>query len=429
MFENGQTFDQFLNDYYTVGPKGYLKFMGRLKDGITSEEAQAEIDIKKILTADEANYYENAYARSVQLQFALLGEWYKILPKKPITAVGDSFKYSTSHNLSFTGLAPGGATTLFDGSETETGVLKMEKIMSPIMGIDMARDLHSMIHERLPAARVGGSDWEWMAKQLAPKVLVDQIDKWLGGYNLAADVDGVDTPAGTYIECVDRMISNKTESGTAATHVSLVTDGDIHWDGAGSALKIDRSEASGTWADAQIKLGGSGADTTTPLYLMEEIDDIVKAAKRYSENKNYIAVTSPATLNKIKDEHSPGMRYLPDSVKVATGINGVQTRLGADVGMDVQAIVTNGLKIPVFEMYNIPEENTVYVTDTSGHIYFIDLDHMYIRVDMPVTFLETGFGVEMLHQNYARSRAYLFTVAQLICDKFACHAAIKWIKA
>jgi hypothetical protein len=85
----------------------------------------------------------------------------------------------------------------------------------------------------------------------------------------------------------------------------------------------------------------------------------------------------------------------------------------------------------VFTSEVLPTKNSVYgtATETAGHFYAIDLDDMFIRVDMPVTYLETGFGSEMLTVNYFQSRAMLFTVAQLICTNPKSHFAIKWIKA
>jgi len=288
-----------------------------------------------------------------------------------------------------------------------------------------------MIVEKIPEAHPGEPDWDFLKNKVAPLALWNKIDGWLGGSDTHADNQGVDTEAGANIECIDRMISNGTESGDGTTYVSAVTDGDIYWDGKGLAgggtAVIDRSEAAYSWTDAQITLGAVTAGTA--FNIMDELDDLMAAAKKYSENKRYIGLTTDSTLNKIESELDPRQRFLEKQVNVAATIGGISTRPGHEGGFDVGALVLCGVSVPVFTSNALPVGNSKFTTDTSGHFYLIDLDGMYIRVDIPATFLETGFGAEMLHQNYLRSRGMLFTVAQLVCTNFQSQAALKWIKA
>jgi hypothetical protein len=222
------------------------------------------------------------------------------------------------------------------------------------------------------------------------------------------------------------MISNKTESG-AANHVDAAGDGDIYWDGVGTGtIRFDRSGAP-AFAEAQIKLP-SAAGTAEAYNLMEEIDDLMAVAKKYSKNKRYIGLCTDKALNKLEAEIDPKQRFLEKQVNVAATIGGISTRRGHEGGFDVGAIVSCGVTIPMFTSNALPTLNSVYGTGTSvGHIFLIDLDGMYIRVDIPVTFLETGFGVEMLHQNYLRSRGMLFTLSQLVCTNFQSQAKLAWI--
>lgn len=422
LFAPGQKFEDFLNDYYLVGSKGYLQYMG-----YAAENGPAEYDeFKKILTHDETNWYENAYAAEVEYQSYFNSELRKLFPKVPITSALDSFKYTTAHGLLTAGIGPGGATALL-GSPTEASVSEINKITSSIMKVTLARDLHSMLHEKIPYVN-RESNWSWMVNELAPNAFYDYIDKFLGGYETASNVHGVDTPATTHIECIDRMVSDGTESGDGTDHVSAVTDGDIIWDGVGSgSAKIDRSEAGYAFSDAQVKLPDT-AGTEQNYQILEEIDDLMAVAKKYGRPHNYIGITTGKTLNKIQDEISPGRRILETEINVSIGLNGVNTRPGVNAGTPVRAIVTNGETVPMFTSEALPTKNSVYTTATSGHLYIIDLNHMYIRTDMPTTYLETGFGVEMLHQDYARSIAMLFNVEQLVCKQFRPHMALKWIK-
>jgi hypothetical protein len=416
MFENGQTFEQFLRDYYAVGPQGYLQYV----------RGTPESDLKKILVHTESNWYEYAYMKEVQLALSVNSEIYKLLDKKPITTVGNSFKYTSALGVDTTAIGPGGAEAIF-GTSTEPTINTIPGITSGVEKVILSRDLHSMIVEKIPEAHPGEPDWAFLKNKVAPMALWNKIDTWLGGYETASNVHGVDTAAAKNIECIDRMISNGPESGDGTTYVSHVTDGDIIWDGLGSGTaKIDRSETSAEWTDAQIKLGTPTAGDAFDI--LSELDDLMAAAKKYSENKRYIGLTTDLTLNKIEAELDPKQRFLEKQVQVTPSIGGISTRPGVTGGFDVGALVLCGVTVPVFTSNALPTKNSKFTDATSGHFYLIDLDGMYIRVDLPATFLETGFGEEMLHQNYLRSRGMLFTVCQLVCTNFLSQAALKWIK-
>lgn len=422
---DNQDFEGFIEDYYKLGPKAYMRYLEFVQ---AEETGPMELEeFRKILTEGETNFYENSYSREVFYQGYMMDTLYRLLPKVPITASFDSFKYTSAHNLDTDGIQPGGATAFF-GTSTEPSVSEIENIISPIMRVILSRDLHSMIREKLPMAKQGGTDWSWLVNDLAPKAFWDYVDTWLGGYETASNVHGVDTPAADQIECLDRMISDGPESGDSTDHVSAATDGDIFWDGIGSGTaKSDRSETSAAWSEGQITLPDS-AGTEQAYEILEEIDDLMAVAKKYSPNKNYIGITTDKTLNLIQDEIAPGARYLERDINVAITLNGVQTRPGVKAGIPVQGIRTCGIDLPVFAVDCLPTKNSVYTTATAGHFYGVDLDTMFIRVDMPVSYLETGFGVEMLHQNYARSRATLFAVQNLVMTKGLSNFALKWIK-
>jgi len=434
MFAPGQTYAQFLNDYYSIGMDGYLKFLS-LQSKVGRDAAFTEMGFdpsdelaKAALLSTTSNYYASAFAAECTKDFAVYTELWSLLDKKPLLAVGDSYKYLSAHGLSVIAAAPDSADALFSGV-TMPAPGKIEKILSPYSGVELERSLANMLHEQLPGSKEGDTNWEWVRNEIAPLALANTTDKWLGGRDLVATEDGVETPAGKYIQCIDRMVSTKVESGVTGNWVSVDTDGDIFWDGGlAGAAKIDRSAV--TWADAQLTLGGTPtANDSTAFSILEEIDNLMPDCMRYSKNKRYIIVTTNETYAKLVDEVEPGLRTLPDQVKVKQTINGLSTYGGQEGGMDVGAVVSNGVRMPVFVSDMLPIANTIKTTDTSGHLYILDLDHIFIRVDIPITYLETGFGSEMIHQDALRSRAVLFTLQNLICDKFSCHAAIKWITA
>jgi len=420
MFEPGQTFAQFLDDYYAVGPSGYLQYTGTAAPG----------DLKKILVSTEANWLEYQYMQNVQLMLSVNTEIYKLLDKIPITTFGDSFKYSTAFNVELTAQESNETDTIF-GTPTEPAIATIQGIASGIERTILNRTLHEMVREKMPDAHKGGADWDFLKNTVAPQALWGKIDNWLGGYN-GTTTHGVDNPALANIECIDRMISNGVESADSTDYVSTETDGDIYWDGQGTVAngKIDRSAVA--FADAQVTLPGTANKAAGKAYnIMEELDDLMAAAKKYSENKRYIGLTTDKTLNLIEGELSPGYRYLEKTVNVAATIGGISTRPGHTGGFDVGAVVLCGVTVPVFTSNALPTKNVKCGTgtETAGHFYLIDLDGMFIRVDIPVTYLETGFGAEMIPVNYWESRAVLFTLCQLVCTNFQSQAALKWIAA
>jgi len=416
MFEQGQSYEQFLNEYYSVGPRGYLEY-ARLPQGS---------DLQKVLLHTESNYYENQFAMGCQLWLSSFSEIYKLLDKKPITSFGDSFKYSTSFNLDDTAHDCEASTAIF-GSPTEPGVSTVTGITSGIERIILNRSLHSMIKEKVPGANAG-TDWAWITKEIAPQALAHKIDKWLGGYETYSHVHGVDTAAAKNIECVDRMISNATESGADGNWVNTKTDGNIYWDGVGTgSAKFTRSDST---FEANVTLPATTDYVDGyPYNMMDEIDKLMILCKPNSKNKRFIGLTTGATLNLIEKELSPGQRY-DETMTVQQSIGGINTRAGKDAGFEVASITSCGVKFPVFTSEALPTENSqINGVVTAGHFYLIDLDDLFIRVDMPTTYVETGFGSEMLSVNYFQSRALLFQCAQLICTNPKSQGAIKWIQA
>lgn len=429
MFEPGQSYAQFLNDYYTIGNQGYLKYLGLRAQGIGADAVWAEMGFDpndelakaaaSALLSTQADYYANAYAAEVSLSYTIDTELYKLLDKRPLLQTGDSFKIVSAHGLSIVQAAPDTTDSMFSGV-TEPVPVKVEKIVSPYNGVELARSLANMLHEKLPDTKEG-TDWAWIRNQIAPKALANDVDTSLGFNH--------DTPALKNIEGIDRMVTSTVECTTTGNWSSVDTDGDIIWDGEGigAAKVVGDTDA---WANSQVTLGGTAtADDSSVFAILEEIDDLMALAKRHSKRRRYIAITTPSTYHKICDEIEPGLRMLPDTVKVSQNIGGISTYGGQDAGFDVGAIVSNGIRMPLFVSSAIALVNSIKTTATSGPVYMLDLDHIYVRVDMPITYLETGFGVNMLHQSALTSKAVLFIIQNLVADKFTCHAALKWITA
>ncbi len=163
---------------------------------------------------------------------------------------------------------------------------------------------------------------------------------------------------------------------------------------------------------------------------MNELEDLMVAAKPYSERKRYIALMPDASAMLIGREFSSESRHVWDKEsRVSINLNGVDTQPGAEYGWPIRSLILSGVTVPVFTSASaLPSDNSKYTSDGWGHIYLIDLDSMFIRVDLPVTYGETGWGLDaMIQQNVPRSRGALIGVYQLVCNNFASNAKLCYL--
>ena len=153
------------------------------------------------------------------------------------------------------------------------------------------------------------------------------------------------------------------------------------------------------------------------------IDDIMATAKKYGSG-NYIAITNDDTINAIQKLIDPHARFLHGENYVEITQNGVKTRRGEGGGrLPVSSIVTNGLTIPVFSDPNV----AVPVAGGAGNLYFVDLDHIELRVALPISYFHTDMGNDYLRMDYTQIYHDIFFGGNLIADRFNCHAAVKYI--
>jgi hypothetical protein len=266
----------------------------------------------------------------------------------------------------------------------------------------------------------------------------DCIDQQLAGVWNSATVHGVDTPAtstNAQIECIDRMISNATESG-ANTHVSLETDGDIFW-GPTNATgtdtpKYDRSAVA--TANAQVTLP-TVAGTEQAYNILDELDDLMASAKAYAPTaeRNYVGLCSDKALNKIQDELDPKERYLEGRMDYTQTIGGVSTRPGALGGkFSCAGLTICGIKIPFFTSPYFAGkatpwvwENSKYATGGVGNIYLVNMDNIELRHLIPFTEIDyPNYGDWVLGDRHS-----LISSMTLLARNFASHAALKYIAA
>jgi len=402
-------------------------------------DAERDPEIQALLKADDrydylsTDYFNPVYSAKISLEALTRStNIYRVLPKTTYMDKGDSIHYISAD-----------PTVLEEYLGNETAMFGSDTNIPAINDIDHLWP--AVYHVGFEDTRIAR---EMSKFQAAPKTdlamlqeffnnfYANGIDQQLAGVQLSTTIHGVDTPAtstNATLECVDRMISNGTESG-AATHVSLATDGDIYWNATntGTAV-IDRS--ADTWADAQIKLP-SAAGTEEGYNILDELDDLMAACLRYAPTaeRNYIGLCSPRALNKIQDELDPKQRFLDFPMDVYQTLEGVSTRPGAMGGkFSVSALAISGVKVPFFTSPYLGGvvagawvwENSVYTTGGVGNIYLINMDNIEIRHLIPITYSETpNYGDWILGTRHS-----IYSAMQLLCRNFACHGALKYIAA
>jgi len=406
-------------------------------------EAERDPEIQELIKAHDrydygsTDYFNPVYSAKISLEaLARSTVLYRVLPKTSYMDKGDSIHYiKADPDMKENYL--GEETAMFGGTTAIPTVEDINHLWPAVfhLGFQDTRIAREMSKFQAPPK----TDLAFLLDYCNTRY-ADRIDRQLAGVQLSTTVHGVDTPAtstNATIECIDRMISNGTESG-ATDHVDTATDGDIYWgptnlpaDGA----VIDRSETSGAWANAQIKLP-SVAATEEAYNILDELDDLMAAALTYAPTaeRNYIGLCSPKAMNKIQDELDPKQRFLEFPMDVYQTIEGVSTRPGAVGGkFSCAALAICGVKVPFFQSPYLGGvvpgawvwENAKYATGGVGNIYLVNIDNIEIRHLIPITYTETP--------NYADwilgSRHSIFSAMQLLCRNFSCHAALKYIAA
>jgi len=403
-------------------------------------DAERDPEIQELLKAHDrydfgsTDYFNPVYSMKVSLEALCRSTvLYRVLPKTTYMDKGDSLHYiKTDVDMKENYL--GDETAMFGATTAIPTVEDINHLWPAVfhLGFQDTRIAREMSKFQAEPK----TDLAFLLDYCNTRY-ADRIDRQLAGVQLNTTVHGVDTPAtstNATIECIDRMISNGTESGVATSHCDLATDGDIYWNATNTgAAAIDRDVD--TWADAQIGLP-TAAGTEEAYNILDELDDLMATALTYAPTgeRNYIGLCSPKAMNKIQDEIDPKQRFLEFPMDVYQTIEGVSTRPGAMGGkFSCSALAICGVKVPFFQSPYLGGvvpgawvwENSQYTTGGVGNIYLVNMDNIEIRHLIPITYTETP--------NYADwilgSRHSFFSAMQLLCRNFSCHAALKYIAA
>lgn len=221
-------------------------------------------------------------------------------------------------------------------------------------------------------------------------------DEFLNRVNRGLLTDN-DTLASTNIESIDRIAGSYSEiAGCSQT----ANDLDIYG--------IDRDGGAG-WTDAYVS-HNSGTDRTFALSLLDAVIDGV--APYWKNRKNKVILTGYDTARRIQQLENPKATYTPD-MSVEFTVNGVQTRKGIEAGIPVASY--DG--IPIIVSNNVPK-------DTISRVFVLDLDHLWIAVARPVTYVESADPLVVGFQK----RGVFSMVGELVCTSFAAQGKLRELK-
>ena len=226
----------------------------------------------------------------------------------------------------------------------------------------------------------------------------------------------VDTLAGNNLESIDRVCSSKSEEDNCG-----ITAGDA------DIYSIDRSDASNSWADAQVDHNSNVDRTLTDDILRDMIVDTIPTAG----GNTTFGLTGADTMSAIISLYQTQVRYGKASAvgqaERQITLNGVQTAKGIDVGLKVTTVYN----IPFFTSKNV-------VKDTLSRIYLLDTSdpegygkpRLGIDVAAPTQYFEAGMnmGTPFAIDQLGNEGMYR-TMAELKCRFFAAQGKIRDLKA
>ena len=225
----------------------------------------------------------------------------------------------------------------------------------------------------------------------------------------------VDTLAGYNLESIDRICSSKSESDAG-----LMTAGD------NDIYGIDRSDATYSWADAQVD-HASGVDRIiTDDLIREMIRDTLPAAGANTT----LGITGTDTLSEIESLYQTQARYNRNDAlgtsDVQLTVNGVQTAKGINAGIQITSVYN----IPLFTSKDVTKDSLsrLYLLDTSNPEGFT-VPRLALDIAKPTQYFEAGMkkGDPFAINKFGNKGMYR-TMAELKCKFFAVQGKIRDLK-
>jgi hypothetical protein len=218
---------------------------------------------------------------------------------------------------------------------------------------------------------------------------------------------------GTQLTPIDRVCGSYDEITVITGQYATAEEGDIYG--------LDRDEDSAGKYDAVVDHGTGANGAERPLTLAM-IDEMLGKLRSNGAGDRLIAITGYKTLNAIQGLLKAQYTAMPKEFFVKT-LNGVESRPGVQGGFEVATY--NGC--PFFLSRDAPTEPDAPTT-TLPRIFFVDLDHLHIKLGIPTTYVSTSPDDFML-VNAFKSLYAFYTVAETEADRFNVHGKIRDITA
>lgn len=205
---------------------------------------------------------------------------------------------------------------------------------------------------------------------------------------------------GTGMQSLDRVVGSSVENTNQSY---TAADEDIYG--------IDRSGATGLWADAYV----SEAATVDRYLALSHLDTMLQNVEPYwaeGSRANKVCITGYDTSLRIAQLLQSQLRYTKERVTMT--VNGVKTAPGADAGFEVASY--DG--IPIIRDSNVN-------ADTISRIYMVDLDHTWIGMLQPITYLESEDYQAI--DKFGREGVY-YMEGELVCDLFKANGKVMDLK-
>ena len=127
-------------------------------------------------------------------------------------------------------------------------------------------------------------------------------------------------------------------------------------------------------------------DNNGQVFHLDLLDDAMRLVKETSDKnpqqnpEDYFWLTNHDTYQRIENEMGGKERI--ETIRTSTGVNGVQTNPGNDVGV----AVAEYKGIPIIESEDVPQ-------DDLGRVYLVDKTSMWMKMLLPTQFYSTGTEV------------------------------------
>ena len=374
----GISFEEYVNAYYG-GTLGISKRYGIAKDDT-------------VTSTDPAGAFNTMFGAKVFNQLNTKSEVFKLLKKEAWTQSG--FRIMTGRHSTTAGVSEGGNFPATEKPDIEELTLTLKEIVTPWEMTSKA--------EMLSEADDGlGNLLAFMRREQgeAHAYAIDQM--LLKTYEADGDGSASGSGAGTAgvnMESLDRVTASHTYCGNQySAGGDNAAYGKLYGKNAGdsgfaewTAGKTDFNSTNGNNRDLELNM----------------LDDMISALLEKGVNYNsLIMLMGYDTYQQLKGKMQQTNAAFSFGLNAAAA--GSQNGVTGEAGLNFDSRVGAYDGIPIFLSQHVPKDSA-----GAGRIYFLDMDHLAIRVAAPTTYVDnTNLAIR---QKLSREYAFI-TAAELVC--------------